>query len=89
MADAGKVMLLGLRKLQIEEDLKEAKVIVEAFKVVENHWDEFDESMAHDFEETARKYDTEVEELTKSLKKAEAEWLEASEEYKKEKGAEA
>ena len=31
MADAGKVMLLGLRKLQIEEDLKEAKVIVEAF----------------------------------------------------------
>ena len=89
MADAGKVMFLGLRKMQIEKSLEEAKVIVEAFKVVENHWDEFDESMAHDFEETARKYGTEVEELTKSLKKAEAEWLEASEEYKKEKGAEA
>lgn len=89
MADAGKVMFLGLRKMQIEKSLKEVKVIVEAFKVVENHWDEFDESMAHDFEETARKYDAEVEELTKSLKEAEAEWLEASEEYKKEKGAEA
>lgn len=89
MADAGKVMCLGLRKMQIEENLKEAKVIVEAFKVVENHWDEFDESLSHDFEEMARKYDIEVEELTKSLKEAEAEWLEASEEYKKEKGVEA
>ena len=89
MADAGKVMFLGLRKMQIEKSLEEAKVIIEAFKVVENHWDEFDESMAHDFEETARKYDVKVEELTKSLKEAEAEWLEASEEYKKEKGAEA
>lgn len=89
MADAGKVMFLGLRKMQIEKSLKEAKVIVEAFKVVENHWDEFDESMAYDFEETARKYDAKVEELTKSLKEAEAEWLEASEEYKKEKGAKA
>lgn len=89
MADAGKVMFLGLRKMQIEKSLKEAKVIVEAFKVVENHWNEFDESLSHDFEETARKYDIEVEELTKSLKEAEAEWLEASEEYKREKGAEA
>lgn len=89
MADAGKVMVLGLRKMQIEKSLKEAKVIVEAFKVVENHWDEFDESMTYDFEKTARKYDIEVEELTKSLKEAEAEWLEASEEYRKEKGAEA
>lgn len=88
MASAEKVMCLGLRKMQIEESLKEAKVIVEAFKVVENHWDEFDESLSHDFEETARKYDIEVEELTKSLKEAEAEWLEASEEYKREKGAE-
>lgn len=89
MASAEKVMCLGLRKMQIEESLKEVKVIVEAFKVVENHWDEFDESLSHDFEETARKYDIEVEKLTKSLKEAEAEWLEASEEYKREKGVEA
>ena len=89
MADIGKVMFLGLRKAQIEERLKEARVIVQAFKVVENHWDEFDESLSYDFEETARKYDIEVKELTKSLKEAEAELLEASEEYKKEKGAEA
>lgn len=89
MADAGKVMCLGLRKMQIEKSLKEAKVIVEAFKVVEDHWDEFDESLSYDFEETARKYDIEVEELTKSLEEAEAEWIEASEEYKREKGAEA
>lgn len=89
MADVGKVMFLGLRKMQIEKSLKEAKVIVEAFKVVENHWDEFDESLSYDFEETARKYDIEIEKLTKSLKEAEAEWLEASEEYKREKGAEA
>ena len=83
MADIGKVMFLGLRKAQIEKNLKETKVVVEAFKVVENHWDEFDESLSHDFEETSRKYDTEVEKLTKSLKEAEAELLEASEEYKK------
>ena len=89
MADIGKVMFLGLRKMQIEKSLEEAKVIVEAFKVVENHWDEFDEDMAHDFEETARKYDIEVKELTKSLKEAEVELLEASEEYKREKGVEA
>lgn len=89
MADAGKVMFLGLRKIQIEESLKEAKVIVEAFKVVENHWDEFDEDLSWDFEKTARKYDEEVEKLTKSLKEAEAEWIEASEEYKREKGVEA
>ena len=89
MTDIGKVMFLGLRKAQIEKSLKETKVIVEAFKVVENHWDEFDESMSHDFEGIARKYDTEVEKLTKSLEEAEAELLEASEEYKKEKGAEA
>lgn len=89
MADIGKVMFLGLRKAQIEERLKEARVIVQAFKVVENHWDEFDESLSYDFEETARKYDIEVEELTKSLKEAEAELLEASEEYKREKGVEA
>ena len=89
MADIGKVMFLGLRKAQIEKNLKETKVIVEAFKVVENHWDEFDESLSHDFEEASRKYDTEVEKLTKSLKEAEAELLEASEEYKREKGAEA
>lgn len=89
MADAGKVMFLGLRKMQIEESLKEARVIVEAFKVVESHWGEFDESLSHDFEEIARKYDIEVEKLAKSLKEAEAEWLEASEEYNREKGAEA
>ena len=89
MADIGKVMFLGLRKAQIEERLKEARVIVQAFKVVENHWDEFDESLSYDFEETARKYDIEVKELTKSLKEAEAELLEASEEYKREKGVEA
>ena len=89
MADAGKVMFLGLRKIQIEESLKEVKVIVEAFKVVENHWDEFDEGLSWDFEKTARKYDIEVEKLTKSLEEAEAEWIEASEEYKREKGAEA
>lgn len=89
MADIGKVMFLGLRKAQIEERLKEARVIVQAFKVVENHWDEFDESLSYDFEETARKYVIEVEELTKSLKEAEAELLEASEEYKREKGVEA
>lgn len=89
MADAGKVMFLGLRKMQIEEDLKEAKVIVEAFKAVENHRDELDEDLLRDFEETARKYDVKVEELTKSLEETEAEWLEASEEYKREKGVEA
>lgn len=89
MADAGKVMCLGLRKMQVEERLKEAKVIVEAFKVVENHLDEFDESLSHDFEEITRKYDVKVEELAKSLEEAETEWLEASEEYKREKGAEA
>ena len=89
MTDIGKVMFLGLRKAQIKERLKEAKVLVEAFKVVENHWDEFDESLSYDFEETARKYDIEVGELTKSLKEAEAELLEASEEYKREKGVKA
>ena len=31
MADIGKVMFLGLRKAQIEKNLKETKVIVEAF----------------------------------------------------------
>lgn len=36
-----------------------------------------------------RKYDIEVEEPTESLKEAEAELLEASEEYKREKGVEA
>ena len=89
MADAGKVMLLGLRKLQIEEDLKEAKVIVEAFKLVEYHLDEFDESLLHDLEKIIRKYDVKVGELTRGLNEAETEWLEASEEYKREKGAEA
>lgn len=89
MADAGKVMFLGFRKMQIEEDLKEAKVIVEAFKLVEYHLDEFDESLVHDLEKLIRKYDVKVEELTKGLNDAETEWLEASEEYKKEKGAEA
>ena len=89
MADVGKVMLLGLRKLQIEEDLKEAKVIVEAFKLVKYHLDEFDESMLYDLEKIIRKYDVKVEGLTKDLNDAETEWLEASEEYKKEKGAEA
>ena len=89
MADIGKVMFLGLRKAQIEEKLKESRVIVQAFKVVENHWDEFDESLSYDFEKTARKYDIEVKELTKSLKEAETELLEASEEYKREKGVEA
>ena len=89
MADVGKVMLLGLRKLQIEEDLKEAKVIVEAFKLVEYHLDEFDESLLHDLEKIIRKYDVKVGELTKGLNEAETEWLEASEEYKREKGAEA
>lgn len=89
MADAGKVMFLGFRKMQIEEDLKEAKVIVEAFKLVEYHLDEFDESLVHGLEKLIRKYDVKVEELTKNLNDAETEWLEASEEYKKEKGAEA
>ena len=89
MADIGKVMFLGLRKMQIEEDLKKAKIIVEAFKVVENHWDEFDESLSYDFEETTKEYAAKVEELTKSLKEAEVELLEASEEYKREKGVEA
>lgn len=89
MADAGKVMFLGFRKMQIEEELKEAKVIVEAFKLVEYHLDEFDESLVHDLEKLIRKYDVKVGELTRSLNDAETEWLEASEEYKKEKGAEA
>lgn len=89
MTDVGKVMLLGLRKLQIEEDLKEAKVIVEAFKLVEYHLDEFDESLLHGLEKIIRKYDAKVGELTKDLNEAETEWLEASEEYKKENGAEA
>ena len=89
MADAGKVMILGLRKIQIEERLKEAKVLIEAFKVVENHWDELDEGLSWDFEKIARKYDIEVEKLAKSLEEAEAEWIEAGEEYKREKGVEA
>lgn len=80
MADVAKVMCLGLRKTQIEENLKEAKIIAEAFKVAERHRDEFDESLSQDFEETARKYDIQIKELTKSLKEAEAEWLEATEE---------
>lgn len=89
MTDAGKVMLLGFRKMQIEEDLKKAKIIVEAFKVAEKHQDEFDESLLHVLEETAKEYEAKVEELIKSLNEAEAEWLEASEEYKRERGAEA
>ena len=89
MADAGKVMFLGFRKMQIEEDLKEAKVIVEAFKLVKYHLDEFDESLIHDLEKLIRKYDVKVGELTRSLNEAETEWFEASEEYKREKGAEA
>ena len=89
MTDAGKVMLLGLRKMQIEEDLEKAKIIVEAFKVAEKLQDEFNESLLHVLEETAKEYEAKVEELIKSLDEAEAEWLEASEEYKKERGAEA
>lgn len=89
MADIGKVMLLGFRKMQIEEDLKKAKIIVEAFKVAEKHQDEFDERLLRVFEETTKEYAAKVEELTKSLKEAEAELLEASEEYKREKGVEA
>ena len=89
MADIGKVMFLGLRKMQIEKSLEEAKVIVEAFKLVEYHLDEFDESLLHDLEKIIRKYDVKVGELTKGLNEAETEWLEASEEYKREKGAEA
>ena len=89
MTDAGKVMLLGFRKMQIEEDLEKAKIIVEAFKVAEKHQDEFDERLLRVFEETAKEYDAKVEELIKSLNEAEAEWLEASEEYKRERGAEA
>ena len=89
MTDAGKVMFLGFRKMQIEEDLKKAKIIVEAFKVAEKHQDEFDERLLQIFEETVKEYDAKVEELIKSLDEAEAEWLEASEEYKRERGAEA
>lgn len=58
----------AMRKQSIERDLKEAKVIVEALKVVENHWDEFNESLKGDFEKVARNYDVKIEELEKSLK---------------------
>lgn len=57
-----------MRRQAIEKDLKEAKVIVEALKVVEDHWDEFNESLKEDFEKVARKYDIRVEELEESLK---------------------
>ena len=58
----------AMRRQAIEKDLKEAKVIVEALKVVEDHWDEFNESLKEDFEKVARKYDIRVEELEESLK---------------------
>ena len=58
----------AMRRQAIEEDLKEAKVIVEALKVVEDHCDEFNESLKEDFEKVARKYDIRVEELEESLK---------------------
>lgn len=77
MTDAGKVMLLGFRKMQIEEDLEKAKIIVEAFKVAEKHQNELNESLLHVLEETAKEYEAKVEELTNSLNEAEAEWLEA------------
>lgn len=83
MASAGKVMVLGFRKIEIEKNLKEAEVIKEAFDMLQDRLDEFEKSDVA--KEVYEKYSELVVELKENLIEAEAEWIEAGEEYKREK----
>lgn len=89
MASAEKVMFLGFRKLSIEKELEEATMVHKAFDLINNNWDylkdQMDYDFIEDFSEVAIKYDLKKEQLEGSLSKATQEWLEASEEYNKEK----
>lgn len=80
MADAGKVMFLGLRKMAIEKELEKAEEVVEILELSTPLWtvDKIPKYL-----EVLDEWQKKVAELKESVAEAEQEWIAAGEEYKR------